>query len=177
MKETIRANDWAQRFADALPGGALLNSQAEKFDTMVIGWGHLGRLWNRQTIVVYVRESRYTLGQIDASGEFTVSVPLAGADPQITKICGTQSGRDIDKVTAAGLTPEAARTTHTPGLREYPLTFECRVLYRQKMDLSALPEEIRAQFYPQTEQGPDAHVVYVGEIVDAYLIRPDREDA
>ena len=64
---------------------------------MVIGWGGLGTVWGKPAFTVYVREHRYTKAQLDATGEFTVSIPMEGVIPSIVKICGWQSGYDIDK--------------------------------------------------------------------------------
>ena len=76
MKERIRLTDYANRITEALPRGILLNTDGDKFNSMVIGWGHLGTLWGRPTFHVYVRQGRYTKGQLDRTGEFTVRVPL-----------------------------------------------------------------------------------------------------
>lgn len=54
-----------------------------------------------------------------------------------------------------------------PGLREFPLTLECRVIYREEQTAARLPEEIRRRFYTVET---DDHVSYYGEIVAAYLI-------
>ena len=97
MKEKINITDYADIITKALPKGILLNTMGDKFNSMVIGWGHLGTLWSLPTFVVYVRQSRYTKGQLDKTGEFTVSVPLDGTIPSIHTICGTKSGFDIDK--------------------------------------------------------------------------------
>ena len=177
MKETIRITEYANLITSALPKGILLNTNAEKFNTMVIGWGHVGTLWSLPTFHVYVRQGRYTKPQLDQSGEFTVSVPLDGPVASITKICGSQSGYHIDKVKEAGLTLEAPNANHTPGIREYPLTIECRILYAQDQDLARIPEEIRERMYPQEVPGTnpmanrDFHTMYVGQILDAYIIR------
>ncbi len=54
-----------------------------------------------------------------------------------------------------------------PGIREFPLTLECRVLYQEEQDASKLPEEIRRQFYSiETSE----HTAFYGEIVTAYII-------
>ena len=136
---------------------------------------HIGTLWSRPTFHVYVRQSRYTKAQLDKPQEFTVSVPLKGISRDAFRICGTKSGRDIDK--ADFFTLEDPRTNHTPGVREYPLTIECRVLFSQELPLEKIPEDIRKDLYPQDVDGTfcmanrDAHTMYVGEIVDAYIIR------
>ena len=177
MKESININDYANHIVGAIPKGVLLSTKGEKFNAMVIGWGHLGTLWSRPTFHVYVRQGRYTKGQLDRTGEFTVSVPLDQVDGTINRVCGGQSGFDIDKVREAGLELEEARTIHTPGVRQYPLTLECRILYAQDQDLSRIPADIRTRMYPQDVPGThpmanrDCHTMYVGEIVDAYIIR------
>ena len=177
MKERIKVTEYAQLITEALPKGILLNTNGDKFNAMVIGWGHLGTLWSRPTFLVYVRQSRYTKAQLDKTGEFTVSIPLEGIDPKINKICGSQSGHQIDKAAEAGLTLVDAEKISTPGIAQYPLTIECRVLYAQDQDLGKIPEDIRERMYPQNVPGTepmanrDFHTMYVGEIVDAYIIR------
>ena len=177
MKEKIDITDYANLITRALPKGILLNTNGDKFNAMVIGWGHLGTLWSRPTFHVYVRQGRYTKAQLDKTGEFTISVPLDQPDADINRICGWQSGRDIDKAAAAGLELESAEVIHTPGIRQYPLTIECRILYAQDQELPKIPEDIRNRMYPQDVDGAypmanrDCHTMYVGEIVDAYIIR------
>ena len=177
MKEKINVTDYANHIMKLLPKGILLNTNGDKFNSMVIGWGHLGTLWGRPTFHVYVRQGRYTKPQLDKTGEFTVSIPLEGIDPQINRILGGQSGYNIDKVKEAALELEEAEVISTPGILQYPMTLECRILYAQDQDLAKIPEDIRERAYPQDVPGTnpmanrDCHTMYVGEIVDAYIIR------
>ena len=177
MKEKINITDYANLITKALPKGILLNTCGDKFNSMVIGWGHLGTLWGKPTFHVYVRQGRYTKPLLDKTGEFTISVPLDNPDPKINKICGWQSGYSIDKVKEAGLELEDAEIITTPGIKQYPLTIECKVLYSQDQDLGRIPEDIRDRMYPQDVEGTypmanrDFHTMYVGEIVAAYIIR------
>ena len=177
MKEKINVTDYANLITKMLPKGILLNTNGDKFNSMVIGWGHLGTLWGKPTFHIYVRQGRYTKPQLDKTGEFTISVPLEKIDPAINRILGGQSGYNIDKVKKAGLELEEAEVIGTPGIRQYPLTIECRVLYAQDQDLAKIPADIRERTYPQDVPGTeplanrDFHTMYVGEIVDAYIIR------
>ena len=177
MKEKINITDYANQITKALPRGILLNTNGEKFNSMVIGWGHLGTLWGKSTFHVYVRQGRYTKNQLDRTGEFSVSVPLDTPDAAINKICGWQSGYQIDKVKEAGLLLEEPEMIRTPAIRQYPLTIECKVLYAQDQDLQKIPENIRDKMYPRDVDGTypmanrDFHTMYVGEIMDAYIIR------
>lgn len=177
MKEKIQVTEYAQKITEALPKGILLNTKDVKFNSMVIGWGGLGTVWGKSVFTVYVREHRYTKAQLDSSGEFTISVPSDKPVPFIAKVCGTQSGQEVEKETEAHLTLENPEIISVPGIKEYPLTLECKVLYSQKQELEDIPEDIRKKMYPQDVDGSyymanrDAHTAYIGEIVAAYIIR------
>ena len=179
MKEKINITDYANQITKALPKGILLNTNGDKFNSMVIGWGHIGTLWSRPTFHVYVRQGRYTKAQLDKTGEFTISVPLDRIDANINRVCGSQSGFHIDKVKEAGLALEAPQVIRTPGIRQYPLTIECKILYAQDQDLSKIPQDICERMYPRDVPGThpmanqDFHTMYVGEIVAAYIIQSD----
>ena len=174
MKQPVNAFDYAEKIAKELPKGILLNTNGEKFNSMVIGWGQLGVIWGLPVFTVYVRQSRYTKPQLDATGEFTVSVPLEGhLDKEVFRVCGSLSGRDTDKEKAARLTLADTEKINTPGIREYPLTLECKVLYRQDQALADMPEEVRKRFYTSGNDNGDFHTAYIGQIVSAYIITED----
>ena len=94
MKEQINVFDYSEQIMKALRRGILLNTNGDKFNSMVISWGHFGVIWGEPTFVVYVREHRYTKSQLDKTMEFTLSIPLDKPDPLIHKVCGSLSGRD-----------------------------------------------------------------------------------
>ena len=73
----------------------------------------------------------------------------------------------MDKIAKAGLTLVEPEVISVPGIQEYPLTLECRVIYRQEQDAPSLPEDIRKQFYSIEKED---HISYYREIVAAYLI-------
>ena len=81
------------------------------------------------------------------------------------------SGRDMDKIKALNLTLVDSDHVSVPGIKELPLTLECKVLYKQKQDLSAIPEALIQRYYPADDAGfRDNHIAYYGEILNAYLI-------
>lgn len=174
-KKKIEVWEYAQQILEALPHGVLLNTKAETLNSMVIGWGSLGIEWSKPIFTVYVREHRYSRQQLDQNGEFTISLPMGAQDPEITKICGTCSGRDMNKIDKAGLTPVESNKISVPGMAQYPLTLECRVLQKETQDLSTLDASCQ-RHYPKDVDGyhtganQDAHVAYIAEIVDAYVI-------
>ena len=169
MKEKINVFDYSELITKALRPGILLNSNGEKFNAMVIGWGHLGVIWGLDTFTVYVRQSRYTKAQLDKAGEFTLSIPLDGVDKEINRVCGTLSGRDINK--ADYVTLVEPETNNTPGIKEYPLTIECKIIYKQDQDLDKIPDNIIDRYYGKGSDVGDFHTAYIGQIVDAYIIK------
>ncbi len=173
MKQQIAVFDYAQHILQALKTGVLLTVKAgETVNTMTIGWGTLGIEWGKPIFTAFVRESRYTKELLDQNPEFTVNIPWEKPVPSILGFCGSRSGRDTDKIKALNLTLQAPQVVSVPAIEELPLTLECKVLYRRKQDLSAMPGEIQEKFYPQTAgaAGQDPHTVYFGEIVAAYLL-------
>ncbi len=170
MKTKVNAFDYAGQICKAMPGGILLTTAVgEKVNSMTIGWGTIGIEWGRPVFVAYVRESRYTRELLDQSGEFTVNIPLESVDKKILALCGTKSGRDMDKIRELGLHLEESQVVTAPGIRELPLTLECRVLFKNTQDETRLPEPIRSRYYAAINAG-DFHHAYYGEIVNAYLI-------
>lgn len=152
--------------------GVLLTTAADgKVNTMTIGWGTLGIQWKKPIFIAFVRQSRYTKELLDKNPEFTVNIPYGEYDKSVLGICGTRSGRDIDKIRELGLTPEASETVSVPGIRQFPLTLECKVIYRQEQDPAAISEENTARYYPKEDgQSGDYHTAYYGEVTAAYLI-------
>ncbi len=172
MKRKVNAFDYAGVILKALPKGVLLTTAGGgRVNTMTIGWAQMGIEWGREIFTVYVRESRHTKGLLDAGGVFTVNVPVGGCDPKILGYCGSRSGRDVDKIRELDLHLEEGECIPVPGIRELPLTLECKVIYRQDQDLEAIAPEHLQRFYPQDEKGKrDGHTVYYGEILNAYVI-------
>lgn len=167
-KTKVDAFDYAGYICKAMkPNGILLTTAAHgKVNTMTIGWGTIGVDWSRPVFIAYVRESRYTKEMLEANGEFTVNVPMGPIDKKILGYCGTKSGRDTDKIADMGLHTVESDVVSVPGIAELPLTLECKVLYKEEQDLSRIPADIIAQYYPKG----DHHHVYYGQIVNAYLI-------
>ena len=135
-----------------------------RWNTMTVSWGFLGILWNKPCVHVVIRPQRYTREFLDACDTFTVSAfdaPFHGA----LSVLGSHSGRDGDKVAAAGLTPMATPGVAAPTFQEARLTFACRKRFRQPMDpASFLDPETLSTWYPDR----DYHIEYIGEILAAY---------
>ena len=172
MKKQVNVFDYAGNICKALPKGILITTKNGDFvNTMTIGWGHLGIEWGKPIFVAYVRETRHTKTMLENNGEFTINVPMGSVDKNILGFCGTKSGRNLDKIQELGLHLVDSDVVSVPGIAELPLTLECKVIYKQKQDLSAIPEDIIKRYYPADDTGfQDYHYAYYGEIVNAYLI-------
>ena len=169
MKQFVEPFDYAATLCKALPKGILLTTKAgDRVNTMTIGWGMIGVEWGKPVFLALVRQSRHTKKLLDANGEFTVNIPLDSVDKKIIGFCGSKSGADVDKIKELGLTLEEPEVISVPGIRQLPLTLECKVLYQQTQDASNFPQDIVDRYYPQPY---DDHTVYYGEIVSAYIIK------
>jgi flavin reductase (DIM6/NTAB) family NADH-FMN oxidoreductase RutF len=173
MKRKVNVWDYAGQIVQAMNPGILATTKAkDQVNTMTIGWGTLGIEWGRPVFILFVRESRYTKQMLEENGEFTVNIPYGEYDSNVLGYCGRKSGRDTDKIADIGLTLVKSDVVSVPGIREFPLTLECRVIYRQQQDLDVLPLEIIDRFYPVAGENGfrDYHIAYYGEIVNAYMI-------
>ena len=154
MKEKINVFEYSREILEALNKGILITSKYEdKVNTMTISWGALGIEWSKPMFTIYVREHRFTKSLLDKNPEFTVNVPLGDYDKKIVGLAGVKSGRDMDKIKELGLTLEEPETISVPGIKEFPLTLECRVVYKQQQKSEMLLPEYNEKFYPQDVDG------------------------
>ena len=131
MKTTVNAFDYASDICKVMNKGILLTTKVDnQVNTMTIGWGTIGIDWSRPVFIAYVRESRYTKQLLEANEEFTVNIPYGSIDKKILGVCGTKSGRDTDKIRNLGLTLVESDVVSVPGIRQLPLTLECKVIFQ-----------------------------------------------
>ena len=138
---------------------------ADRCNTMTIGWCQAGRLWSLQTCTVYVRPERYTSQFMEEQEYFTVSV-LPGDMKKTMALCGSRSGRDVDKIKECGLTV-CYGAGDAPFFEEAEAVLVCRKLYVQDM----APECVVAgqeKILPYYGEKGGWHRIYTGEIVEAY---------
>lgn len=177
MKKEIEVFDYANEIIKAVQTGVLLTTKADgKVNSMTIGWGTLGIEWAKPIFTAFVRDNRFTKSQIEKNPEFTINIPYGAYDKKILGVCGTQSGRNADKIEKLNLTLETPIAVSVPAIKELPLTLECRVIYKQKQEESEVTEENQKEFYPENVDSlfyganKDYHTAYYGEIVSAYII-------
>jgi len=127
-KREINVADHTCEILKALKTGVLLTSCADgRVNTMTISWGMLGIEWNYPLFITVVREGRFTRSLLDKNGQFTINIPRADSPMKALAVCGTKSGRDIDKIARLGLTLVDGEEVSVPAIKEFPLTLECKV--------------------------------------------------
>lgn len=164
MLNHVPYQQYAAAAIDTLSKGAfLVTRQGEKVNAMTIAWGSIGFLWGKPVFQVMVRPSRYSYELLEASQEFTVSIPLGEAQAALA-LCGSKSGRDMDKIAAAGLSLQPAQQIATPIISECQLHYECRVVCRQPLTAPELQPALEEKWYG----GANHHMIYWGEILASY---------
>ncbi len=139
---------------------ALLTAgDGERFNSMTIGWGSLGTVWNRDVITVYVRPDRYTWQFMRDCDCFTVSF-FPESCRKALMVMGRMSGREGDKAAAAGLTPKVLPQGVT--FEEAAETFVCKKIYMAPMAYEDVPDYARRIY----QNGVEPHWIFMGEVVD-----------
>lgn len=118
----------------------------------------MGELWGKYVSTIYIRPQRYTLEFVEREDFY--SLCFFGPEyRQALSLCGSKSGRDVDKDAATGLTPCFDQAA--PYYEQARLVFLCRKLYRQDMEESAfLDKGLLEKWYDN-----DLHRMFIGEIV------------
>lgn len=131
----------------------------EKYNTMTASWGGVGVMWGKNVAFSVIRPQRYTFTFTEKEEYYTLSF----YPPEYKKalgVCGSKSGRDIDKAKETGLTPVFEE--QAPYFAEAKLVLVCRKLYGQFLDPACFTDpDCDAKWYPEK----DYHKLYVAEIV------------
>ena len=176
--QKIDVIEYLPKIMTELQKGILVNTKnKDKLNTMTIAWGQIGIEWSKLVFTTYVRHTRFTHEQIEATKEFTVSIPIERT-PDIAKaigFCGSRNGKNIDKFKECNFTAIKGIDVNSPAIKEVPLTLECKVIYQQEQEHKNIPQDLYERFYKNTPSSDgtitndDYHTVYYGEIVNAYI--------
>lgn len=144
-------------------------SETNGYNAMTASWGHLGSIWGRRdgktkaymglpTAVVYLRPQRYTKEFMDREEIFTLSVFDESYQKALSYL-GSHSGREEDKISAAGLTP--VFSDGSTYFEEAKMVFICRKLYHAPLlEDGFVDKSLIDSNYPMK----DFHEMYIGEI-------------
>ena len=159
----ISTNDLTMNpFAKIGKEWALLTAgtQEKGFNMMTASWASFGMFWNKNTVSVYIRKSRYTRRFFNENDLFTVS--FYGKEyRKALNVCGTLHGNECDKVVESGLTPLFLEGT--TAFEEANLIIVCRKLVHADIEPDTVDApEIFVDMYGETD---DYHRIFIGEIV------------
>lgn len=131
----------------------------EHYNTMTASWGGVGVMWGKNVAYSVIRPQRYTFEFMEQNDFYTLSFYDAAYKPALS-LCGSKSGRDVDKAKETGLVP--AFDQQAPYFEQAKLVLICRKLYAQNLDPACfIDRECDTKWYPSK----DYHKQYIGEIV------------
>ena len=165
MKETF-TNGIEEAFDNLYTKGAFFTvGDEKKANTMTISWGSIGYMWRKPMFMAMIRESRYSNEFLGLGETYTVSIPYGDNKKAALGICGSKSGRDIDKEKEANIKFIPGRMVSTPVIEGCEKYYECKIVLKQEIDFNGMKEEVQKDFYPENET---KHILYFGEIVAEY---------
>ena len=129
----------------------------ENLNMMTASWGGVGVLWNKNVTFSFIRPNRYTFEFTEQNDYYTLSFYDDTFKSELS-FCGTNSGRDVDKIEKTGFTP--AFDEAAPYFEEAKLVLVCKKIYTQYLAPELFLDPTIEQNYPMK----DYHKMYVGEI-------------
>ena len=128
----------------------------ENYNMMTASWGYFGEMWGKDTAITVIRPQRYTKEFLDSSEYFTLS--FYGDNKEIHKVCGSKSGREVNKTKETGLDPVFA--DNTVSFEPARIVVICKKIYCQQLQ----PEFFIDKSNDEKWYDNDYHFAYIGEI-------------
>ena len=127
------------------------------YNMMTASWGFAGEIWGEDAVMALVRPQRYTMEFINKCDRFTLS--FYGDNKDIHKICGSKSGRDVNKTELCSLSP--VFSDGTTYFNEARTVIICKKQFVQQMDPNCFTDiEPDEKWY----ENKDYHYMIVGKI-------------
>lgn len=128
-------------------------------NAMTASWGTIGRLWEKDVVFIFVRQSRYTKTLLDNEEGFSCAFFDHQKYLKELAYMGSASGRKEDKIKKAGLS--LSFKDGVPYFNEARLVFLC-----SKISKASLSEEtiLDKKIIQSTYEDNDFHHLYIGEI-------------
>jgi flavin reductase (DIM6/NTAB) family NADH-FMN oxidoreductase RutF len=136
-----------------------------EFNTMTIGWGAIGTMWSKPFAFVAIRHSRYTFEFMEKFTTFTLTA-FPPEHHDALNLLGSRSGRDGDKISSAGLTPEPSIQIAAPSFKEAEIVIECKKMYAHDLNPELFLDKTIHKHYPNK----DFHRIYYGEILKTFAV-------
>lgn len=134
-----------------------------KFNMMTASWGGLGYLYNKPVAFCFISPTRYTWQLMEKNDTYTLTF-YTETYRDALNFCGSNSGKDKDKVQATGLTP-VTTPSGSKAFSEAWMIIECRKLVAQ----SITPEAIFNEKLKEEWSGKQLHKMYIGEILNVWV--------
>ena len=112
---------------------AMISCAGEQSAPNIITLAWVGVVCSEPPILsISIRPGRYSYNLVREAGDFVVNIP---GESRLFELdfCGVASGRNVDKFTELGLTPEPASVVSSPLIKECPVNLECKVLDVRKL--------------------------------------------
>ena len=138
------------------------SGEPDNYNMMTASWGCAGVLWRKPVAITFVRPQRHTFGFLEKQPYFTLSF-FPEAQKELLNLCGTTSGRDLNKMDIDGL--NAVKTpSGSVAFEEARLVLECRKIYFDDIK----PEFFQVFDIEKVYPAKDYHRFYIGEIIQAW---------
>lgn len=125
------------------------------YNMMTASWGFAGEMWGNDSVIAMVRPQRYTMDFIENNDYFTLS--FYGENKEIHKVCGSKSGRDVDKTALTGLSP--IFSDNTVYFEQARLVLICKKQYVGSLKAENFTDDEPLKWY-----NGDFHNVIIGKI-------------
>ena len=137
-------------------------SKESGINAMTASWGGVGILWNKPVCTLYIRPQRYTYPLCEENDIFSVCFPPEEYRDAM-KLCGTKSGRDMDKVKESNMAvSECDGVKYIDGSN---VVFICKKLYADDIKEECFIDKSPLSNYAKK----DYHRFYICEIVKALI--------
>ncbi len=159
MFKEISVKDIKENLVGAIADEWMLISAGnlESHNMMTASWGFMGEIWNEDSVVIAVRPQRYTMKFLDENDTFALS--FYGDNKLVHKVCGSESGRDVNKTEKIGLTPVCEEGTVY--FEEANRVIICKKQYVSRLDPEKFTDKEPLKCYPNE----DYHYMIIGKIV------------
>lgn len=151
-------------FTSLMKDWALVTVESEgEVNTLTIGWGGFGVLWQKYVATIYIRPCRYSKGLIDKADKFSITFLPDGYRDTLL-YCGRASGRDENKIEKSGLTLDYKNGV--PYFKEGKLVLVAKKIYSDEFKTEGFEDiSISDKIYPEK----DYHAFYIAEIENILL--------
>lgn len=128
----------------------------EGYNMMTASWGFMGEMWGKDCAIAMIRPQRYTMQFVNQNDYYALSFYKDNKD--IHKVCGSKSGREVNKTELTGLNPVFA--DNTVYFKEADLVIICKKQYVDRLNEENFVDKEPLKWY----ENKDFHNMIFGSI-------------